>query len=211
MNIRLSVFDAFIGRPAGLKILAEETGWFKALQLGAELEMTLLTDNPFNEINQREKLTPEKESSQQQMVPVVVLYRLLQKKGYSKEKAIQILDKLVTEVAFRFLQYNIPLIQKGTARLPEKDKISLFKKLSSRFFNAEAKISTSGSDTIHFDVHFCHFAHYCRELNVPELGYLFCKADKIYFEKSQPNIHFSRTQTVMEGSSVCDFKFSLKE
>ncbi len=211
MNLRLTAFDALIGKPIGLGVLAGEVGWLKAIQLGFELELKSKNDNPFDAINKVEKITPQKASSQQQMAPVVALYSILLKKGYSKEKSIMILDKLVTKVAFQFLKFNIPVVQKSSAKLSKEKKIDLFKKISSRFFNAEAVISLPEENAISFDVHFCHFAYYCKKLGVEEIGYLFCKADKIYFEKSQPNIEFSRNKTVMEGAAICDFRFKVKE
>lgn len=210
MNFRLTAFDALIGKPIGLWVLAGEVGWLKAIQLGIKLELKLKNDNPFDAINKVEKITPQKASSQQQMAPVVVLYSILVKNGYSKEKSIVILDKLVTKVAFQFLKFNIPIVQKSSAKLSKEKKLSLFKKISSRFFNAEAVISLPEENAISFDVHFCHFAYYCKKLGIEEIGYLFCKADKIFFEKSQPNIEFSRSKTVMEGATICDFRFKIK-
>lgn len=210
MNFRLTAFDALIGKPIGLWVLAGEVGWLKAIQLGIKLELKLKNDNPFDAINKVEKITPQKASSQQQMSPVVALYSILVKNGYSKEKSIVILDKLVTNVAFQFLKFNIPIVQKSSAKLSKEKKLSLFKKISSRFFNAEAVISLPEENAISFDVHFCHFAYYCKKLGIEEIGYLFCKADKIFFEKSQPNIEFSRSKTVMEGATICDFRFKIK-
>jgi hypothetical protein len=119
---------------------------------------------------------------------------------------------LVTKVAFQFLNYNIPIIEKRKIdKLPLNKKINVFKKISSRFFNAEAKITASDEKTIHFDVHFCHFAYYCNKLNVKEIGFVFCKADKLYFEQSQPDVLFNRTQTLMQNAPTCDFRFKVKE
>lgn len=212
MNFRLTAFDAFIGKPTGLKILAEEIGWWNALKMGIELELLLKNNSPFKQINQEETLTPAKASSQQQMAPVIGLYQLLLKHNYTKEQAIDIIEKLVTKVAFQFLRYNIPIIDKNKInKLSLDKKVNVFKKFSSRFFNAEAKITASDENTIHFDVHFCHFAYYCNKLDVNEIGFVFCKADKLYFEQSQPDVLFSRTQTVMQNASTCDFRFKVKE
>jgi hypothetical protein len=102
MNLRLTAFDAFIGKPTGLKILAEEIGWLNALKMGVKLELLLKNNSPFKKINQEEILTPAKASSQQQMAPVIGLYQLLLKHNYTKEQSIEIIENWLLRLLFSF-------------------------------------------------------------------------------------------------------------
>lgn len=62
-----------------------------------------------------------------------------------------------------------------------------------------------------FDVKECKYAQLYRDLDMPELGaILSCNRDAAFIEGFNPAIKLSRTQTIMEGASHCDFRFSVK-
>jgi hypothetical protein len=61
-----------------------------------------------------------------------------------------------------------------------------------------------------FDVHRCRYAEMYRALGVPELGQLLsCSRDFALIDGFNPAIHLTRTHTIMEGASVCDFRYKL--
>ena len=61
-----------------------------------------------------------------------------------------------------------------------------------------------------FDVHRCRYAEMYRELGAPELGLLLsCSRDFALVEGFNPAIRLVRTQTIMEGAPVCDFRYEL--
>ncbi|MFN0316040.1 MAG: L-2-amino-thiazoline-4-carboxylic acid hydrolase [Burkholderiales bacterium] len=61
-----------------------------------------------------------------------------------------------------------------------------------------------------FNVTRCQYAEFFKDLGLPELGYLFhCNRDFAMAGGFGGNITLKRTQTIMEGASHCDFRFTL--
>jgi hypothetical protein len=58
------------------------------------------------------------------------------------------------------------------------------------------------------DITRCHYAEFYRELGEPELGFiLVCTADFATVEGFGPDIELTRTQTIMQGATHCDFRY----
>ena len=65
--------------------------------------------------------------------------------------------------------------------------------------------------TLAFNATGCRYAKFYKELGVPELGFLLlCDLDHPMTEGFGPDLHFERTQTIMQGADHCDFRYSLK-
>jgi hypothetical protein len=63
-------------------------------------------------------------------------------------------------------------------------------------------------DTFAIDVTGCRYAEFYKELGEPELGFLLvCTADFPTAEGIGPDIALTRTQTIMQGASHCDFRY----
>ena len=63
-------------------------------------------------------------------------------------------------------------------------------------------------DAFEFDVTGCRYAEFFKALGEPELGFLLvCSADIPMAEGFGPEIKFTRTQTIMQGASHCDFRY----
>ena len=63
-------------------------------------------------------------------------------------------------------------------------------------------------DAFAIDVTGCRYAEFYRELGEPELGFLLvCSADFAVAEGVGPDVRLTRTQTIMEGASHCDFRY----
>lgn len=61
-----------------------------------------------------------------------------------------------------------------------------------------------------FNVTRCRYAEMYRELGVPELGALLsCSRDGEFCRGYNPAIRMERTQTIMQGATHCDFRYSL--
>ena len=64
-------------------------------------------------------------------------------------------------------------------------------------------------DTFALDVTRCHYAEFYKELGVPELGFLLvCTSDYPFAEGLGPGIQLTRTQTIMQGATHCDFRYT---
>ena len=62
-----------------------------------------------------------------------------------------------------------------------------------------------------FNVTRCRYAEMYRALGIPEVGALLsCNRDFSLVEGFNPAVKLTRTQTVMEGASHCDFRFELR-
>src|SRR5688572_15569653 len=65
-----------------------------------------------------------------------------------------------------------------------------------------------GEDRFSFNVTRCRYAEMYRALGIPELGALLsCNRDFALVEGFNRDVKLTRTQTIMEGATHCDFRF----
>ena len=70
------------------------------------------------------------------------------------------------------------------------------------------EVKAQSQDAFDLDVTGCRYAEFYKELGEPELGFLLvCSADYLMAEGFGPEIKLTRTQTIMQGSSHCDFRY----
>jgi len=69
----------------------------------------------------------------------------------------------------------------------------------------------ASQEQLEFNVTRCGYAEFYKSLGLPELGYLFhCNRDFAMVEGFSPNVSLRRSQTIMEGADLCDFRFARK-
>ena len=69
-------------------------------------------------------------------------------------------------------------------------------------------VRAQSPDTYEIDVTRCRYAQFYKELGEPELGFLLvCSSDFPFAEGLGSNIKLTRTQTIMQGASHCDFRY----
>ena len=62
-----------------------------------------------------------------------------------------------------------------------------------------------------FDITSCRFAEFFRSLGEPELGALLvCQTDVDIAAAGGSDVKFSRTQTLMQGGSCCNFRYKFE-
>jgi hypothetical protein len=67
-------------------------------------------------------------------------------------------------------------------------------------------------DGFDFNVTGCRYAEFYKEIGAPELGFLLvCSADFPMAEGLGPDVQLTRTQTIMQGASHCDFRYALEK
>jgi L-2-amino-thiazoline-4-carboxylic acid hydrolase len=72
----------------------------------------------------------------------------------------------------------------------------------------EYQLRDQSRDAVAIDVTRCRYAEFYKELGEPELGFLLvCSADFAMAEGFGPDIALTRTQTIMQGASHCDFRY----
>jgi L-2-amino-thiazoline-4-carboxylic acid hydrolase len=74
------------------------------------------------------------------------------------------------------------------------------------------RVIEQSQDAFEFDVVGCRYAEFYKELGEPELGFLLvCSADFPTAEGIDPDIELTRTQTIMQGASHCDFRYKRRK
>ena len=74
------------------------------------------------------------------------------------------------------------------------------------------KVHAQSQDSYEIDVIGCRYAQFFKELGEPELGFLLvCSMDFPFAEGCGPDIKLTRTQTIMQGASHCDFRYKRQE
>jgi hypothetical protein len=70
------------------------------------------------------------------------------------------------------------------------------------------RVREQSHDAFDIDVTACRYAQFYKELGEPDLGFLLvCSADFPMAEGFGPDIKLTRTQTIMQGASHCDFRY----
>jgi len=71
------------------------------------------------------------------------------------------------------------------------------------------EVKEQSESTLNFNVVRCRYSEMYRELGIPELGAVFsCNRDYALIEGFNPAANLQRTQTLMEGKSHCDFRYT---
>ena len=69
-------------------------------------------------------------------------------------------------------------------------------------------VRAQSPDTYEIDVTRCRYAQFYKELGEPELGFLLvCSSDFPFAEGFDADLKLTRTQTIMEGATCCDFRY----
>ena len=72
----------------------------------------------------------------------------------------------------------------------------------------EIELLEKSDDTFSFNVTRCRYAELYRALGIPELGaVLSCNRDFALIEGFNEDVTLTRTQTIMQGASHCDFRY----
>jgi hypothetical protein len=102
----------------------------------------------------------------------------------------------------------------GEAFWQAKNDKNLGKSIASAFATyaredaLDYKVIEQSQDAFAFDVTRCRYAEFYKELEEPELGFLLvCGADFAIAEGYGADIKLTRTQTIMQGASHCDFRY----
>jgi hypothetical protein len=67
-------------------------------------------------------------------------------------------------------------------------------------------------DAFEVNVTECRYAKFYKEIGAPELGFLLtCSGDFLMTEGFGADVQLTRTQTIMQGASHCDFRYALRQ
>lgn len=72
------------------------------------------------------------------------------------------------------------------------------------------EVVEQGRDAFDVNVTGCRYARFYQELGVPELGFLLVCSSDFAMTEGFGGVKLTRTQTIMQGASHCDFRYSLE-
>src|SRR2546425_11816182 len=76
----------------------------------------------------------------------------------------------------------------------------------------EYKVVKKTPDAFELNVTQCRYAEFYKKIGAPELGFLLtCSADGSMTEGFSTGVQLTRTQTIMQGASHCDFRYAWKQ
>ena len=140
-----------------------------------------------------------------------------------REVEARLLGPLIEALGARFgREQVIEVVRETIIRIAQEQGAALAESMgddglpafadSTRFWtqdNAlEIEILEKSETAYDFNVTRCRYAELYRALGVPELGAVFsCNRDAALIEGFNPDVQFTRTQTIMEGAPFCDFRY----
>ena len=75
----------------------------------------------------------------------------------------------------------------------------------------EIEVKEQGPETFTFNVVRCRYAETYKAMGLGEIGHLLsCNRDGAFCEGYDPKLKLERTQTIMQGASHCDFRYTYK-
>jgi len=147
---------------------------------------------------------------QQRGIEADVLIPLIRnlEKAIGKEKAHEIARNTVIEIAR----------EQGRrfSELSERKDLDGFRQIQDTWSGAgtdlEIETIEDSPERLSFNVTNCRFAQMFKTLGAADLGSIFsCGRDFALSEGYSGDIQLTRTQTIMEGASFCDFRYSSSE
>jgi L-2-amino-thiazoline-4-carboxylic acid hydrolase-like protein len=124
-------------------------------------------------------------------------------KAFGKERVVEIVRDVIIDVARE--QGAQVAAQQGGDSLPHLARALEDWKKGDAY---QMDVLEQNEETFSFNVTRCRYAEMYRSLGIPELGALLsCNRDFSLVEGFNPGIALTRTQTIMQGASHCDFRF----
>lgn len=133
----------------------------------------------------------------------------IMKEELGQPKAQEIIERAI----------NAAAIQAGkemASREKQKTDINSFKAIQHHWTKGNALeikvIPVSEPQRYDYNVTRCRYAEMYKEMGLEEIGFLLsCNRDSKFIEGYAPNIALTRTQTIMNGYSYCDFRYIEKD
>jgi predicted ArsR family transcriptional regulator len=126
-------------------------------------------------------------------------------KDFDREKVLEITCKVIQEIARQQgAQYRNSMKANDLEHFAEVQET--WKKDNA----IQTEVLELTRKKFSFNVYRCRYAEMYQHLGIPELGKLLsCDRDFALIEGFNPDIQLTRTQTIMEGADICDFRYEL--
>ena len=138
------------------------------------------------------------------LVPLIKAFQA----EFGVDRANAIARKVITDIAHK--HGEALAAQQGEGNPIEKMASGLSRFSAGGALEVEEVDHTD--DRYAFNITRCGYAEFYKRMGVPELGFLLsCSRDFALTEGMSPDLQLTRTQTIMQGASHCDFRFRLKK
>ena len=181
--------------------------WVMATHLRTDLVRSFIPNRSLENQGRRAMDIPLIEQVKIQAQVLVPLVRVLQVE-LGEERANSIVRKALGDL---YRKYGEKWWRKQGAR-------DLGEKMASAFDGFAAgdaldyEVITQTPDAFEMNVTECRYATFYKEIGVPELGFLLtCSADFTMAEGFGADVQLTRTQTILQGASHCDFRYAIKK
>lgn len=132
------------------------------------------------------------------------VYEVL-KASHGKEAAMQAIGDAVRRSAIEQAQRFAAEAPNGTSLQAFVDRSNLWRMEDALKVEVRRQTATEYD----FDVVRCRYAEMYREMGLGEIGHLLsCQRDGSFCEGYDPKLKMQRTQTLMQGASYCDFRYT---
>lgn len=154
---------------------------------------------------------PRINESREQLKLAVNLYLAL-KEVVDEPTAYKITRRIVLLSSVMFLRTVYPSFEGGdfTRLVKDGDPKKAAARLSAEFPFADTVSVEMTRERAGFDVQVCRIPIVLAEVGAERLAPIFCEVDRIYFPIYAPEVEMTRTQTIVEGASFCDFRFKYR-
>lgn len=123
------------------------------------------------------------------------------------EKAAEIAGEVIRGLAKEAGRSMAAMVEDNTVENFVTDLLPIFKKGA---LDLEMVMQSEGLAC--WDTTRCRYAEMYKRLGLEDMGFILsCGRDAALFEGYNPDIRFTRTQTVMEGGRCCDFCLEAKK
>lgn len=141
------------------------------------------------------------------ILPAIALYNTLIRTGFSKKKALDILEReaqkracqikrkkaALKKLPFLFSMYRLKIKHMATHRFPIGGWERRWGKMSNKEINVET------TKCLNYDM--------CQKYNCPELCKVFCNVNRTIFSAYMPQIALDMPETLVDGGEKCIYHF----
>ncbi len=125
---------------------------------------------------------------------------------YGKAEAREILEHTISKAAIAQGKQLAELVEGK----PDLDDFMNIMQMWTRNGALEIDILKSNATQVNFNVTKCKYADMYKEMGLGDIGdILSCNRDGLFCVGYNDEIDFKRTQTIMNGATHCDFRYSL--
>ena len=127
---------------------------------------------------------------------------------FGEAAAQEVLDAAITKAALTAAEGFAKAEPNGTSLQSFADLMPLWQK------DDALRMEVQRQDETHYDFNVtrCRYAEMYREMGLGHIGHLLsCNRDGAFCRGYDPKLKMTRTQTIMQGASHCDFRYRYEE